>query len=138
MQINNKKKKTGVIAPKKFVQRLKRDNELFRSYMHQVLPPTAVPQMTGPYQSCHQHPATHCFRTHMSSCISFSTRSLKCSKSLKRRSMVLLRMAGQHRQMASSHLQRLGCMNFFKEQWSTKCDACNARQSPAEKRHSMT
>lgn len=36
MQITNKKKKTGVIAPKKFVQRLKRDNELFRSYMHQV------------------------------------------------------------------------------------------------------
>lgn len=36
MQITTKKKKTGVIAPKKFVQRLKRDNELFRSYMHQV------------------------------------------------------------------------------------------------------
>lgn len=42
MQINTKKKKTGVIAPKKFVQRLKRDNELFRSYMHQVQPETAM------------------------------------------------------------------------------------------------
>lgn len=36
MQIQTSKKKTGVIAPKKFVARLKRDNELFRSYMHQV------------------------------------------------------------------------------------------------------
>eukprot|EP00775_Hariotina_reticulata_P006121 gene6121-6360_t len=35
MQIQTSKKKTGVIPPKKFVQRLKRDNELFRSYMHQ-------------------------------------------------------------------------------------------------------
>jgi hypothetical protein len=35
-QIQNSKKKTGVIPPKKFVARLKRDNELFRSYMHQV------------------------------------------------------------------------------------------------------
>lgn len=35
VQINSQKKKTGVIPPKKFVQRLKRDNELFRSYMHQ-------------------------------------------------------------------------------------------------------
>jgi hypothetical protein len=26
---------TGVLAPKKFIQRLKRDNELFRSFMHQ-------------------------------------------------------------------------------------------------------
>eukprot|EP00879_Flechtneria_rotunda_P002834 GHRR01003047.1.p1 GENE.GHRR01003047.1~~GHRR01003047.1.p1 ORF type:complete len:435 (+),score=163.33 GHRR01003047.1:149-1453(+) len=34
-QIQNTKKKTGVIPPKKFVTRLKRDNELFRSYMHQ-------------------------------------------------------------------------------------------------------
>ncbi|KAL3139205.1 Ubiquitin carboxyl-terminal hydrolase 4 [Trebouxia sp. C0010 RCD-2024] len=34
-EITSKKKKTGVIAPKRFVQRLKRDNELFRSYMHQ-------------------------------------------------------------------------------------------------------
>ena len=25
-----------MIAPKRFVQRLKKDNELFRSYMHQV------------------------------------------------------------------------------------------------------
>jgi hypothetical protein len=36
LQIQNSKKKTGVIPPKKFVARLKRDNELFRSYMHQV------------------------------------------------------------------------------------------------------
>ncbi len=35
-QINGAKKKTGVISPKKFVQRLKRDNELFSGYMHQV------------------------------------------------------------------------------------------------------
>ncbi|KAK8606979.1 hypothetical protein V6N13_052730 [Hibiscus sabdariffa] len=34
-QINSQKKKTGVIAPKRFVQRLKKQNELFRSYMHQ-------------------------------------------------------------------------------------------------------
>ena len=36
MQINTQKKKTGIIAPRRFVQRLKRDNELFRSYMHQA------------------------------------------------------------------------------------------------------
>ncbi len=35
-QIQSQKRKTGIIAPKRFVQRLKRDNELFRSYMHQV------------------------------------------------------------------------------------------------------
>ncbi|XP_041008744.1 ubiquitin carboxyl-terminal hydrolase 4-like [Juglans microcarpa x Juglans regia] len=35
MQISSQKKKTGVIAPKHFVQRLKKQNELFRSYMHQ-------------------------------------------------------------------------------------------------------
>lgn len=34
-QISNQKKKTGVIAPKRFIQRLKKQNELFRSYMHQ-------------------------------------------------------------------------------------------------------
>ncbi|KAJ7294344.1 hypothetical protein O6H91_Y264700 [Diphasiastrum complanatum] len=34
-QINSQKKKTGVIAPKRFVQRVKKQNELFRSYMHQ-------------------------------------------------------------------------------------------------------
>ncbi|XP_021714181.1 ubiquitin carboxyl-terminal hydrolase 4-like [Chenopodium quinoa] len=34
-QISSQKKKTGVIAPKRFVQRLKRRNELYRSYMHQ-------------------------------------------------------------------------------------------------------
>ena len=36
-QINYQKKKTGVIAPKRFVQRVKKQNELFRSYMHQVI-----------------------------------------------------------------------------------------------------
>ncbi|CAM6093385.1 unnamed protein product [Calypogeia fissa] len=34
-QITSQKKKTGVIAPKRFVQRVKKQNELFRSYMHQ-------------------------------------------------------------------------------------------------------
>jgi hypothetical protein len=35
-QITSQKKKTGVIAPKQFVNRVKKQNELFRSYMHQV------------------------------------------------------------------------------------------------------
>ncbi|KOM30719.1 hypothetical protein LR48_Vigan01g027300 [Vigna angularis] len=35
LQISSQKKKTGVVAPKRFVQRLKKQNELFRSYMHQ-------------------------------------------------------------------------------------------------------
>ncbi|KAJ6814640.1 ubiquitin carboxyl-terminal hydrolase 3-like isoform X1 [Iris pallida] len=34
-QISSQKKKTGVIPPKRFVQRVKKQNELFRSYMHQ-------------------------------------------------------------------------------------------------------
>ncbi|XP_004502418.1 ubiquitin carboxyl-terminal hydrolase 4-like isoform X1 [Cicer arietinum] len=34
-QINSQKRKTGVISPKRFIQRLKKQNELFRSYMHQ-------------------------------------------------------------------------------------------------------
>lgn len=34
-QVNSQKKKTGVIAPKRFVQRVKKENEAFRSYMHQ-------------------------------------------------------------------------------------------------------
>ncbi|XP_020241110.1 ubiquitin carboxyl-terminal hydrolase 3-like isoform X2 [Asparagus officinalis] len=34
-QISSQKKKTGVIAPKRFVQRVKKENEAFRSYMHQ-------------------------------------------------------------------------------------------------------
>ncbi|XP_059648061.1 ubiquitin carboxyl-terminal hydrolase 4-like [Cornus florida] len=34
-QISSQKKKTGVIAPKRFVHRLKKQNELFRGYMHQ-------------------------------------------------------------------------------------------------------
>ncbi|CAL5365356.1 unnamed protein product [Camellia sinensis] len=37
-QISSQKKKTGVIAPKRFVQRLKKQNEIFRSYMHQMHP----------------------------------------------------------------------------------------------------
>lgn len=36
MQISSQKKKTGVIAPKRFVQRVRKENELFRGYMHQV------------------------------------------------------------------------------------------------------
>ncbi|XP_072989758.1 ubiquitin carboxyl-terminal hydrolase 4 [Typha latifolia] len=34
-QISSQKKKTGVIAPKRFVQKVRKQNELFRSYMHQ-------------------------------------------------------------------------------------------------------
>ncbi|XP_027112847.1 ubiquitin carboxyl-terminal hydrolase 3-like [Coffea eugenioides] len=34
-QISSQKKKTGVIAPKRFVQRVRKQNELFRGYMHQ-------------------------------------------------------------------------------------------------------
>ncbi|GLC37566.1 Ubiquitin carboxyl-terminal hydrolase 3 [Pleodorina starrii] len=34
-QINSSKKKVGVVSPKKFVARLRRDNELFRGHMHQ-------------------------------------------------------------------------------------------------------
>ena len=34
-QVANAKKRTGVVAPKRFIARLKKDNELFRSYMHQ-------------------------------------------------------------------------------------------------------
>lgn len=33
--ISTQKKKSGVIAPRKFVQRLRKENELFRGYMHQ-------------------------------------------------------------------------------------------------------
>ncbi|RZS12526.1 hypothetical protein BHM03_00043984 [Ensete ventricosum] len=36
VQISSQKKKTGVISPRRFVQRVKKQNELFRSYMHQV------------------------------------------------------------------------------------------------------
>ncbi|KAG6425066.1 hypothetical protein SASPL_115490 [Salvia splendens] len=35
-QINSQKKKTGVIAPKRFVQRLRKENDVFRGYMHQL------------------------------------------------------------------------------------------------------
>ena len=34
-QISSQKKRTGVIAPRKFVQRLRQENEIFSSYMHQ-------------------------------------------------------------------------------------------------------
>ena len=36
MQIHAQKKKTGLVSPRKFVQRVKAENELFSSYMHQV------------------------------------------------------------------------------------------------------
>ena len=37
MQISSQKKRTGVISPKRFIQKLKRDKEQFRSYdEHQV------------------------------------------------------------------------------------------------------
>ncbi|GMH43250.1 hypothetical protein BSKO_11172 [Bryopsis sp. KO-2023] len=35
LQVHNQKKKSGVISPKKFVQRVKRDNDQFCGYMHQ-------------------------------------------------------------------------------------------------------
>ncbi|TXG60663.1 hypothetical protein EZV62_015236 [Acer yangbiense] len=44
-QISSQKKKTGVIAPKRFVQRLKKQNELFRSYMHQFVGKTGGMQI---------------------------------------------------------------------------------------------
>ncbi|KAK4401877.1 Ubiquitin carboxyl-terminal hydrolase 3 [Sesamum angolense] len=34
-QISSQKKKTGVIAPKRFVQRLRKENDVFRGFMHQ-------------------------------------------------------------------------------------------------------
>jgi ubiquitin carboxyl-terminal hydrolase 12/46 len=34
-QIASQRKKVGSLAPKRFVQRLKQDNELFRSFQHQ-------------------------------------------------------------------------------------------------------
>ncbi|XRA96245.1 ubiquitin carboxyl-terminal hydrolase [Pycnococcus provasolii] len=34
-QITNQRRKTGTISPKKFMSRVRADNELFRSYMHQ-------------------------------------------------------------------------------------------------------
>ena len=34
-QIASQRKRTGVLSPKRFVARLKRDNELFRSFQHQ-------------------------------------------------------------------------------------------------------
>ncbi|KAK2970054.1 hypothetical protein RJ640_008915 [Escallonia rubra] len=47
MQISSQKKKTGVIAPKRFVQRLKKQNEIFRSYMHQIPVPSIVLLLDG-------------------------------------------------------------------------------------------
>eukprot|EP00958_Prasinococcus_capsulatus_P024550 scaffold3851_cov387-Prasinococcus_capsulatus_cf.AAC.7 len=46
--INNQKKKTGVVAPKRFVQTLKNENELFRSFMHQVTPQAATNLIAPP------------------------------------------------------------------------------------------
>ncbi|XP_042406278.1 ubiquitin carboxyl-terminal hydrolase 4-like [Zingiber officinale] len=34
-KICSQKKKTGIVSPRRFVQRVKKENELFRSYMHQ-------------------------------------------------------------------------------------------------------
>jgi len=34
-EIASQNKRTGVYSPKRFIARLKRDNELFRSFMHQ-------------------------------------------------------------------------------------------------------
>jgi len=39
-QIHSHKKKSGVISPKRFVNRLKRDNEQFCGFMHQVRCPS--------------------------------------------------------------------------------------------------
>ena len=39
VQIASQKKQTGVVSPKRFIQKLKRDKEQFRSYdEHQVRP----------------------------------------------------------------------------------------------------
>lgn len=44
VQISTHKKKLGVMAPKRLIGRLRRDNELFRSYMHQArLPASHLP-----------------------------------------------------------------------------------------------
>ena len=42
VQIAHHKKKHGVISPKRLIGRLRRDNELFRSYMHQASPTCAA------------------------------------------------------------------------------------------------
>jgi hypothetical protein len=55
-QVNTQKKKTGVIAPRRFVQRLKRDNELFRSYMHQARLGAAVSWQPAPGVRLRQAP----------------------------------------------------------------------------------
>ena len=41
-QISSQKKKTGVVSPKRFIQRLKRDREQFRSYDEHQVPPFCV------------------------------------------------------------------------------------------------
>ena len=48
MQISTHKRKTGVVSPKRFINRLKRDNELFRGYMHQVC---STPVKKQPFDS---------------------------------------------------------------------------------------
>ncbi len=57
-QIQSQKRKTGIIAPKRFVQRLKRDNELFRSYMHQVSHSNLPFSVQYYRQSCAIKPST--------------------------------------------------------------------------------
>lgn len=53
VQIHSQKRKAGVIAPKRFVQRLRKDNELFRGYMHQVIP-ASLWCVEIAYQQCHR------------------------------------------------------------------------------------
>ncbi len=36
MQVNSQKKKCGFVSPRRFVSRVKAENALFSSYMHQV------------------------------------------------------------------------------------------------------
>ena len=75
VQINSQKKRAGSLAPKKFVQRLKRDNEVFRSYQHQVsiIMQSHIKQHKAVPLDC----MLHC-RTLMSSSITCSMRSQRC------------------------------------------------------------
>lgn len=66
VQITSQKKKTGVIAPKRFVQRVKKENEIFRSYMHQVINADPVP--FGYYTCTQMHLDKACVRIHAQFC----------------------------------------------------------------------
>ena len=48
LQISHHKKKHGVVAPKRLIGRLRRDNELFRSYMHQASTSLSIPGPNPP------------------------------------------------------------------------------------------